>query len=143
MKKIIDKTYTISILKNETFTQDAKNFIVGDFCTVLDFGILFVLTHFAGLNYVTSSIISFMSGTVLNYYLCIYWVFDIRVVENRHREFLYYTLITAIGLGINTLLIWSFTEFIGLYFMLSKLIATFVTYWWNFGARKYFLHTLK
>ena len=26
------------------------------------------------------------------------------------------------------------------HFMISKLAATFLTYWWNFGARKYFLH---
>jgi len=143
MKKIIGKIYTLSILKNETFIQAAKYFIVGGFCTILDFAMLFVLTHFAGLNYVTSSIISFMSGTVLNYYLCIFWIFKIRVVLNWHHEFFYYAIITAVGLGINTLLIWSFTEFIGLYFMLSKLLATFVTYWWNFGARKYFLHTIK
>jgi putative flippase GtrA len=143
MKRLIGKIYILSIFKNETFTQAAKYFIVGGFCTVLDFAMLFVLTHFAGLNYVTSSIISFMSGTVLNYYLCTFWIFKVRVVENRHYEFFYYAIITAIGLGINTLLIWSFTEFIGLYFMLSKLLATFVTYWWNFGARKYFLHTIK
>lgn len=143
MKKIIGKIYTLSILKNETFTQAVKYFIVGGFCTILDFAMLFVLTHFAGLNYVTSSIISFMSGTVLNYYLCIFWIFKIRVVLNWHHELFYYAIITAVGLGINTLLIWSFTEFIGLYFMLSKVLATFVTYWWNFGARKYFLHTIK
>lgn len=143
MKRIINKYYTQTILKNETITQAAKYFIVGGFCTVLDFAMLFVLTHFAGLNYLTSSIISFMSGTVLNYFLCTFWIFMIRVVENRHQEFLYYVMITAIGLGLNTLLIWSFTEFIGIYFLISKLLATFVTYWWNFGARKYFLHTLK
>ena len=93
--------------------------------------------------YKISSIISFIIGTVLNYYLCTFWIFKIRVVENRYYEFLYYALITAIGLGINTLLIWGFTEFFGFHYMLSKLLSAFVTYWWNFGARKYFLHTIK
>ena len=51
----------------------------------------------------------------------------------------FFIIITGIGLGINTIFIWSFTELFGLYFMLSKLLATFATYWWNFGARKYFL----
>ncbi len=144
MKRKIGKIYNkLSIIKNDAFTQAAKYFIVGGFCTTLDLAMLFVLTHVTDIKYITSSIISFMSGTVLNYYLCTFWIFKIRVIEKRHHEFFYYTIITAIGLGINTLLIWSFTEFIGLYFMLSKLLATFVTYWWNFGARKYFLHTIK
>ena len=133
---------TIYILKNETFTQAIKYFIVGGVCTVLDFAMLFILTHFWGLHYVASSIISFMSGTGLNYYLCTFWIFKIRVVENRNYELFYYTLITAVGLGINTVLIWCFTEIFGFYYMISKFFAIFVTYCWNFGARKYFLHTI-
>ena len=55
----------------------------------------------------------------------------------------YYVVITAVGLSINTLLIWGLTEYLSMYYMLSKVLATFVTFWWNFGARKYFLHTIK
>jgi putative flippase GtrA len=143
MKRLINKIYFLSPFKNEISVQAAKYFIVGGLSTVLDFAILFIFTHFADFNYLESSIISFISGSVLNYYLCIFWIFKIRVVENRYREFFYYGIITGIGLCINLLLIWSFTEFIGFYFMFSKLLATFVTYWWNFGARKYFLHTIK
>lgn len=131
------------IKKNETLTQAMRYFIVGGFCTMLDFALLFILTHFLGLNYVLASAISFMSGTVLNYYLCILWIFKIRVVKNCQYELFFYVVITGVGLSINTLLIWSFTEFFGFYFMFSKLLATSVTYWWNFGARKYFLHTIK
>lgn len=130
-------------LRNETVIQAIKYFIVGGFCTILDFILLYLLTVHAGINYVTSSIISFMSGTVLNYVLCTYWIFKVRVVEKRHHEFFYYAIITAVGLGINTGLIWLLTEFAGIFFMLSKLMATFATYWWNFFARKYFLHTIK
>ncbi len=111
MKRLINKIHTLSILKYETFTQAAKYLIVGGFCTVLDFAMLFISTYFARLNYLTSSIISFMSGTVLNYYFSI---FKLRVVENLHHEFFYCAIIIATGLGIITLLIWSFAEFIGL-----------------------------
>jgi len=84
-----------------------------------------------------------MTGTILNYYLCTFWIFKIRIVENRTLEMFYYIIITAVGLCINTFFIWGLTELFSLYYMLSKLLATFVTYWWNFGARKYFLHTVK
>lgn len=143
MKRGKAYNYFMVLFKNETFKQAVKYFIVGGICTLLDFGLLFSLTHFLNLNYIISSIISFMAGTVLNYYLCTLWIFEIRIVKNHYHEFFYYTIITGIGLGINTLLIWIFTEFVGLYFMFSKLISAFVTYWWNFGARKYFLHTEK
>lgn len=128
------------LFKNETFTQGVKYLLVGGACTILDFSLLYVLTHFLWVNYVLSSIVSFMSGTILNYFLCTIWIFKISKVQNRYHEFLYYALITAVGLGINTIVIWGLTEFLSLYFMLSKLLATFATYWWNFLGRKYFLH---
>ena len=131
------------ILKNETFTQAIKYFFVGGFCTVIDLTLLYVLTKYCDLNYLISSIISFMSGTVLNYYLCTLWIFKVRVVENKYHEFTYYLIITGVALGINTLLIWGFTAILGIYFMFSKILATIATYIWNFWARKYFLHTVK
>ena len=85
------------ILKNETFTQAIKYFFVGGFCTVIDLTLLYVLTKYCDLNYLISSIISFMSGTVLNYYLCTLWIFKVRVVENKYHEFTYYLIITGVA----------------------------------------------
>ncbi len=130
-------------IKNKIFAQAIKYFIVGGICTILDISLLFILTNFLGLNYLLSSIISFMSGTVVNYFLCVKWIFKVRIINKKYQEFIYYFIITGVGLGINTFLIWGLTSFFGLYFMFSKLIAIFFTYWWNFGARKYFLHTIR
>jgi putative flippase GtrA len=142
--KNIYLTNTASLLiKNDTVRQAAKYFVVGGFCTLLDFSLLYGLTHYLNMHYVLSSIISFMSGTILNYFLCTFWIFKIRIVENQNLEFFYYAVITAFGLGINTFLIWAITEYLSFNFMYSKVLATFVTFWWNFGARKYFLHTIR
>jgi putative flippase GtrA len=97
MKFEITSIFSKPIFKNGTITQAAKYFIVGGLCTVLDFAMLFILTHFLGFNYLVSSIISFMSGTVLNYYLCTLWIFKIRVVQKHLHEFFYYIIITGIG----------------------------------------------
>jgi putative flippase GtrA len=141
--KYIDIIIKKLILKNKTLEQGIKYVFVGGVCTLLDFGLLFLLTHFCEVNYLVSSVISFLAATVLNYYLCIWWIFDVRTVQNRYREFIYYLIITGVGLSINTLVIWCLTEYLQLYFMVSKLSAACVTYWWNFWARKHFLHTKK
>lgn len=132
-----------NIVQTQTFTEGVKYLLVGGICTLLDFALLYLLTANFGVNYLLASIISFATGTVLNYFLSTFWIFDIRVVEKRHHEFGYYLLITAVGLIINTALIWFFTTYLHTYFLISKLVATAVTFWWNFGARKYFLHSLK
>ena len=141
--KIISKEipFITSFLKREGFVQLLKYILVGGLCTVLDFLLLYILVNYLDINYLVSSVISFMSGTFLNYFLCVNWIFDVRVVRKKHQELLYYILITGVGLGINTSLIWIFTEFAGFYFMISKIVAVFVTFWWNFCARKYFLHS--
>ena len=73
------------------------------------------LNSFYGLSYIILWIISFMSGADLNYCLSCVWIFKIREPEN-HYQFFYYAIIKRIGFGINTLLIWCYTEFAGLYF---------------------------
>ncbi|MDB5208168.1 MAG: polysaccharide synthesis protein GtrA [Flavisolibacter sp.] len=141
MKKLLTNTITLVHSRKELLTEAGKYFVVGGLCTVLDFAILFVLTEYFKVQPLSASVISFMSGALLNYYLCTFWIFKVRSVSNRHLEMTYYILITAVGLGINFLLILFFTSYQHYHVMLSKLLATFVTYWWNFGARKYFLHT--
>ncbi|HLW06600.1 MAG TPA: GtrA family protein [Marinilabiliaceae bacterium] len=127
---------------NRTFiSQASRYFIVGGSCAIIDFALLYYLTTAVDLNYLVSSVISFMTGAIVNYFLCVTWIFKTRVVSNRYFEFLLYLVITAIGLFINTGLVWFFTEKTGFYFMLSKFFATGITFVWNFCARKFLLHT--
>lgn len=127
---------------NRNFIIEAsKYFIVGGFCAIIDFSLLYFLATSAGVNYVLASIISFVVGAVLNYFLCIGWIFKTRTISNRYLEFILYIVITTIGLGLNTIFIWCLTEFMHFHFMLSKVFATGITFIWNFSARKYFLHT--
>lgn len=140
MKKFISRTVALALERKTLLAEAGKYFLVGGLCTLLDFALLFCLKEYLGVHLLTASVISFMSGTLLNYYLCTFWIFKVRTVADWRLEMLCYLLITAVGLGINSVVIWVLTTSVGLYFMLSKLAATFVTYWWNFGARKYFLH---
>lgn len=126
---------------HKTIIEASRYFVVGGICTVLDMAALFSITHFLKVEYIFSSVISFMMGATLNYFLCTSWIFDIRLIENRHHEFIYYLLITAFVLAVNTAMMWWFTAILGFYFMVSKIAAVFVTFGLNFSLRKYLLHT--
>ncbi len=133
----------IKVFNNDTVVQGMKYLMVGGICTLFDFSLLYLLFRVFKLYYVLSSAISFMSSSILNYLLCTLWIFKIRVVENRSLEMFYYLIISGVGLTINTLLVWGFTELLSLFVMISKVLATIVTFVWNFGARKYLLHNIK
>jgi putative flippase GtrA len=130
------------IFKSKVLLEASKYSIVGGICTLLDMLILFTLGYFFQINYLIASIVSFMVGATLNYFLCTFWIFEVRVIKKRRYEFSYYLLITAFVLLVNTVLMWMFTDVFGLHFMLSKSIAVLFTFILNFTLRKYFLHTL-
>lgn len=130
-------------IKNQTLKQGIKYIFVGGICTILDFFILYLGVELLGINYLPVSIFSFLCGVVLNYFLCTSLVFRTHVVDSAPLEFVAYVAISGVGLLINTGVIALLTGSLGLYVMLSKLIAAGITLFWNFFARKIILHSKK
>ena len=47
--------------------QFVRYFFVGGFAFIVDFGLLYILTEYAGLHYLLSATLSFIAGLVVNY----------------------------------------------------------------------------
>lgn len=122
-----------------TLVQLFRYVFVGGIAFVADFGCLFLLTEYAGLHYLVSATISFIVGLAVNYILSTLWVFKEGKVKNRYVEFLFFALIGVIGLGLNALIMYVFTDLLSVYYLLSKIISTVLVFMWNFLARKYLL----
>lgn len=117
--------------------QFVRYFFVGGFAFIVDFGLLYILTEYAGLHYLLSATLSFISGLLLNYIISCIWVFSNSKFKNRLVEFLFFAAIGVVGLLLNDVLIWLFTDCIGTHYMFSKIVAAAIVYLWNFFARKY------
>ena len=134
-------------LINKKFLQPTNNSLiqlfrycfVGGFAFIVDAGGLFVLTEYAGIYYLLSATISFILGLVVNYLLSTAWIFKKSKLSNRWTEFLIYSVIGVVGLGLNTLFLWLFTDCLHIYYMLSKIITAALVMLWNFFARKIIL----
>ena len=57
------------------FHEILRFLLVGGGCFLLDYGLLYVLTEYAGLYYLLSSGISFSVSVFVNYRLCLIYVF--------------------------------------------------------------------
>ena len=125
---------------NNTLIQLFRYTFVGGIAFVVDFVSLYLLTEFAGFHYLYSAAIAFILGLIINYILSILWVFNGRTVNKKIIEILIFAVIGIIGLGLNELMIWFFTEQLTIYYLYSKLISTVIVYFWNFLARKYILY---
>jgi putative flippase GtrA len=113
--------------------------ISGAIAFSVDITLLFILTEFTVLNYLISAGISFTIGMLVVYLLSINWVFSKRSLKSRHKEISVFFIIGIIGLGLNEVIIWSFTELGNIHYLKSKLISTAIVYFWNFFNRKYIL----
>jgi len=124
---------------NNLFVQSFKYAVAGGVAFVFDFFSLYLLTNFLHIHYLTSAAISYMLGSAVHYVLSILFIFGSRSFENRTLEFTIFALIGLVGLGLNEGIMWVFTGKLGFYYLYSKLIATFVIFFWNFSTRKLIL----
>lgn len=123
------------------FLQFFRYVFVGGIATVVDWGILFLLTDFARIHHLISAVIAFTGGLITNFFLSRLLVFKANEARvNAVMEFLSYTLIGIIGLGITELILFLLTDCGQLHYMLSKVIATVIVLAWNYIARKLFVY---
>ncbi|HWQ42911.1 MAG TPA: GtrA family protein [Desulfosporosinus sp.] len=74
--------------------------LVGLLGTILHFSSLIALVELAHLDPVISSVVGFLLVLLISYYLNRNWTFC--AVDRKKRQFLYYTMVSLIGLGLNS-----------------------------------------
>lgn len=132
----------LKYLKDESddvLIQFCRYIFVGGIAFFVDFSFLYIFTEFLGIFYLLSATISFVLGLIVNYILSLIWVFNKRKLRNKAHEFTIFALVGVFGLGLNDVMIYSFTTYLGLYFLFSKIISQVVVLLWNFFARRYVL----
>lgn len=124
----------------EILFQFLRYAIVGGIAFVVDAGSLWIMGRF--INYLIAAAIAFILGLIANFVLSKLFVFTDQK-KNKVVEFISYGIIGVIGLGITELLMYLFTDKLGLYFILSKIITAAIVLVWNYAARKILLYREK
>lgn len=113
--------------------------VVGGSAFVIDYGILFVLNSFFGVNHLVASTISFSISVIYNYILSTVWVFDVNEEQSKTEQLTVFMVLSIIGLGINELIMWICVDNLGMLVMVGKIVATAVVMVYNFITRKIYL----
>lgn len=132
MNLITDKTCN-------AFIQFCSYTFAGGIAFIVDICSLFILTDIFKIHYLISAAMAFMLGTTVKYFLSISWVFSKRRLHKKQFEFGIFAIIGVVGLGINEIIIWYFTEYISFHYLLSKLFSACSVFLWNFFVRKFLL----
>lgn len=119
------------------FLQFFRYVFVGGIATIVDWGILFLLTDYLHLYHLVSAVFSFLAGLLTNFLLSKLLVFKVNEARGGIAiEFISYAIIGVIGLAITELIMFILTNRHGIHYMISKIIATVIVLVWNYAARK-------
>ena len=135
-------TTYLEIRMKKLIEQILKFGVVGIIATVIDFGVLYVLSQPLGMDPVISAGISFCVSLVFNYVASMRYVFTHREDMSRSREFVIFLVLSLIGLAINEAIMAAGVAVLGvsaLAVMGTKVLATAIVMVWNFVSRKKWL----
>lgn len=119
--------------------QIIKFGMVGGLCFLIDYGVMIFLTEVFNINYLISSGISFTVSVIVNYILSMRFVFETEKDDSAMKKFIIFVVLSVIGLIINQILMWILVDKIGIFYMISKIGATFIVMVYNFITRKLIL----
>ena len=128
-----------TLLKEDTdsiFIQFFRYLFVGGFAFLVDFFLLYFFSDICGIYYLISAALSFIISLIINYLISTYWVFNKNQINNKIAEFIVFSLIGVVGLIFTEIILFLCTDIIGLYYLISKIIATAIVMFWNFLARR-------
>ena len=133
-------------------TQFFKFGVVGVICFFIDFFVFKISSSWIGMHYTIASALGFTISVIINYYLSMKFVFEGKEDMSRKKEFVIFVILSLIGLGLNTLIIficvdgiYMHVSFLQTWFSsgfaesLGKIGATGVVMIYNFVTRKIFL----
>ena len=91
------------------------------------------------MDVIIANTLSFIISVTYNYIASIVWVFDVNKDKNKKIQFILFIVFSVIGLIINNIILYILTDKLNTYYLLSKIIATFIVMIFNFITRKKFL----
>lgn len=114
-----------------------KFVVVGFSGMIIDFGMTYLCKEIFKFNKFVSNAIGFILAATSNYFLNRIWTFDSHN-EQVSSQYVQFMIVSTIGLGINSMILYLLNEKFKWNFYLSKLIAIGITTIWNFFANLMF-----
>ena len=108
-------------MKKDQLYEILRFAIVGGASFLVDYGLLYLCTEWLGIHYLYSAAISFMVSVVVNYWLCVRFVFT-GAGRQTGRQAALFIGSSIVGLG--------------LHYMLAKIGATFIVMFWNYVMKR-------
>ena len=105
----------------------------------VDFCSLWFLVDQLQVHYLIAATVSFLLGTAVVYWVSVRHAFRYRRIEDRPSEFVFFATIGVVGIGVNLLLMAALVEGFALHYLIAKCCAAGISFFTNFGLRRWLL----
>jgi dolichol-phosphate mannosyltransferase len=122
--------------KKDLFIQFFKFALVGGLGTVINLAVLYALTEYLGLYYLLSAFFAFLVAVTNNFIWNKVWTFRERIGEKTAVKYNKFFFVSVIALVVNLLFLYFFTEFLGIYYLVSQVLAIALALIINFLGNK-------
>ncbi len=109
------------------YIQIIRYILAGGIATVSNLIILFISVHYFKMYYLTGAIIAFSCAVIISYLLQKLFVFKNYSRENMHKQFLNFLVFNLVMLGVNTLLMYTFVDIIGFWYLFAQALSALIT----------------
>ena len=116
-----------------------KYFIVGSIAALTDFSLYHIFAKLLKYNYMMVAFISYAIATYINYILSTKYVFQSGTKYSKKVEISLIYLISGVAIGINQISLYLLIDVLFVEMLISKVIATAITFFWNYFLRKNFI----
>ena len=139
--------------RNHDRMKEVIRFVItGGVCFLIEFAALVALRDGAGLDTLIATPIAFLISVIVNYLMCVGWVFD-GAGKQGSAQRAGFLVTSAVGLGLNEVLMLLFRAIFGedtpvltvfgftvTMYMVNKVMATVIVMVWNYFTKKWILN---
>jgi len=120
-----------------TLLQMPRALVASCLAAAVDMGLLILFVERFAWNPSAAAVMGYLAGVVIQYVLCLYWVFP--ATDDNNAGFAVFALFSIVGLGITWGVLTTLCNVGGFAYPAAKIVALGVAFSWNFLSRKWLL----
>lgn len=105
------------------YEQVTKFFISGGTAAVVNIGSFTFFTRVMHIWYVYASVAAFVVAFLFSFLMQKYWTFQEQSLSRVRRQLAMHLGVSLVGLSVNTALVYSFVEYVGIHDILSQILS--------------------
>src|SRR3989344_967738 len=122
--------------KKKIMLEFFKFCLVGLIGTFINIFILYILTEYFYLYYIISALFAFIVAVTANFIFNKIWTFGEKIHERMLKKYVHFFLVSLTALSVNLFFLYIFTEFLGIYYIVSQIMAIGIALMVNFIGNK-------